>query len=84
MQKRLLAHVKKEPGLDQPKFEACLLEQRTFTSIEKDLAFGREIGVQGTPTMFVNAHRVERVGSAEQIRTLIRQYSAPEQRASAR
>jgi protein-disulfide isomerase len=84
LKERLMAHIKKQPRLDKAKFEACLLEQRTVPSIEKDLAFGREIGVQGTPTIFVNAHRLGSVSSAGQIRSLIRQYSEPDQRASAR
>ncbi len=38
------------------------------SKIEKDIAFGLENGVAGTPTVFINGERVAKVVSSEQLR----------------
>ncbi len=61
-------------GFDPKKFGSCLDDRKMAAAVERDIAFGREIGVTGTPTLFINAQRV--VGyRPEQILTLIRQMS---------
>jgi protein-disulfide isomerase len=40
--------------LDMPKFNACFKENRYKAEIAKDLSDGRQAGVQGTPSIFLN------------------------------
>jgi len=65
-------HVRSIAGFDSDKFGGCLTEQRTAAQVETDLAFGNEIGIQGTPTVFLNGQRIDVVGP-EQLRTLAHQ-----------
>lgn len=42
-----------ELGLDREEFDSCLDSQKYKELVEADLAFGREIGVSGTPTFVI-------------------------------
>jgi protein-disulfide isomerase len=66
--KRLLAFAE-SLGLDMGAFEACYNENRFQNQINDDLALGREKGITGTPTVFVNGVDVApgRVPSFDQI-----------------
>ncbi len=46
-------------GLDRAKAEECIANQRYQEFILKDLSDGRAIGLNGTPTVFVNDERIE-------------------------
>jgi protein-disulfide isomerase len=59
-------------GFDQRKFEGCVAEKKTAARIQQDIAFGNQIGVEGTPTMFVNSEKIGNVVAPEQLRTPIR------------
>jgi protein-disulfide isomerase len=68
----LLAYAKGLPGFRAGKFKACLDAKSESAAVEQDLALGREIGVTGTPTLFVGGERI--VGyQPERIRELIQQ-----------
>ena len=41
-------------GLDMEAFQQCLSEERYKEFIEKDAAFAQNLGVNGTPTFFIN------------------------------
>jgi protein-disulfide isomerase len=41
-------------GLDEAKFDSCLSAKKFQKEIDADLAASRELGVQGTPHMFIN------------------------------
>ena len=71
---RLAAFTKEEAGFDQSKFALCLVEKKTSAQIDRDVAFGQENGINGTPTAFVNGVKTQIV-SPEQVRTLVRQLS---------
>ena len=45
-------------GLDTDRFGACLAETATYETIGEQLQRGVELGVQGTPTFFVNNKRI--------------------------
>jgi protein-disulfide isomerase len=45
-------------GLDREKLEAALDSPQTFARIERDLAEGRRVGVNGTPTYYINGRQV--------------------------
>lgn len=51
--KRLAAFADKL-GLDMEAFEACFQENRYKSQIDADLASGQQLGVTGTPSLFVN------------------------------
>jgi protein-disulfide isomerase len=41
-------------GLDEVAFETCLLEGRYVSNVEQDIAAADELGVRGTPSVFIN------------------------------
>lgn len=48
----------KEIGLDVKKFNDCLDSGKYASHVEKDLEYGKQIGVKSTPTFFVNGKMV--------------------------
>ena len=44
----------KEIGLDSKKFDSCLDDQKNKNLVDTDTADGRTIGVNGTPTFYIN------------------------------
>lgn len=77
---KVLDHSNRLWGFDRAKFEACIAGGKTAAKIERDLAFGKEHGIAGTPTLFVNGRRVDNASDAVQIRSLIRQLSVQNQK----
>ena len=75
LQPKLAEFTKGLSGFDQGKFAMCLVERKTASQIDQDIAFGQQNGINGTPTAFVNGQKTQIV-SPEQVRTLIRQLSA--------
>lgn len=59
-------------GFDRERFETCIAKKETAAKIDQDVAFGEQLKISGTPTLFVNGQRVSGY-RAEQIRTLIRE-----------
>jgi protein-disulfide isomerase len=57
--------------LDPEKFSACLADPATDAYVNKTVAEGRALGVQQTPTMFVNGRMLSGALSAEQMNLLI-------------
>ncbi|MCW9045210.1 MAG: DsbA family protein [Alphaproteobacteria bacterium] len=55
-----------ELGLDAKKFKACFENQATKTKIAASLIEGRELGLSGTPTFFVNGRQLHVHGDLEQ------------------
>lgn len=66
--KRLIAFAE-HLGLDIAQFEACYNENRFQSQTNEEMALGREMGITGTPTVFVNGVDVApgRVPTFEQI-----------------
>ncbi|MEW1630942.1 thioredoxin domain-containing protein [Streptomyces sp. NPDC089173] len=60
-----------ELGLDLKKFTAALNDPATAERIEADQRDGLGLGVQGTPTFFVDGLRIPNPGSYEEFRALI-------------
>ena len=53
----------KEFSLDIPKFTAAMDAPATSRAVERDLAEGQRVGVEGTPTVFINGKKYQ--GSLE-------------------
>ncbi len=54
-----LAEIAAEVGLDVEEFDSCLEERRYKDFVETDFAAGREAGVTGTPSFFLNGIKLE-------------------------
>ncbi len=53
IEKRLIAFAEKIDGLNVKEFKACLESDKYLQQANADFSDGRELGVQGTPTLFV-------------------------------
>jgi protein-disulfide isomerase len=58
-------------GLDEGRFTQCLASTRHDAAIEQAAAQGRELGVSGTPTFFINGRRLVGIRSAEDFAKVI-------------
>jgi len=58
-------------GADVTAFDACLASRAYDLEIDESLAFGKRVGVSGTPTMFVNRARIQGAMSEEILGTII-------------
>lgn len=65
------------PALDAEKFRRCVAEGKAAAVVSRDARFAAAHGIAATPTIFVNGKRAPALRSAEQLRALIRQLTAP-------
>jgi protein-disulfide isomerase len=68
----------KTPGFSQIAFRECLSTGAAKRAVNSDVEFGLEIGVQATPTVFVNGVKMNWTGNPDQLRTIIRQAARAE------
>lgn len=61
----------KTQKLDEGKISTCLADPGTDAYVEKTVAEGRQLGIQQTPTLFVNGRMLAGALSADQINLLI-------------
>jgi protein-disulfide isomerase len=73
IERKLTEHARKMNDLDHARFRACLANGKQGTTIDRDVAFANENGINGTPTLFVNGRRISSTRNAEEILTLIRE-----------
>jgi protein-disulfide isomerase len=74
---RLQNEAKRYRRFDSARYGRCVAAKQTAGKVERDIRFGMENGVNGTPTMFVNSQRVAGgVVAPEQLRTLIKEARA--------
>ncbi len=59
-------------GLDVGQFETCVEEQRPLERIRASRAYGKRVGVSGTPTIFVNGEQLPGVPNYESLAKVIR------------
>ena len=50
----LFDSIAKRLGLDQAKFDSCLADPSKLSAVQAETAQGRQLGIQGTPTLFIN------------------------------
>ena len=60
-----------DAGVDKKKFEACQDSKETLDTVKKDTAEGDALGVNSTPTLFVNGHRMTGFGGFDQLKALV-------------
>ena len=73
---KLTDQAKQFPHFDVKRFTSCIASKRAIEKINRDVAFGSEVGVTGTPTLFINGERVDGISNPEQFHTFIREASA--------
>lgn len=61
----------KEIGLDMAEFDAALADPEVAGRVQDDQRDGLGLGVQGTPTFFVDGEKIKNPGSYEEFRALI-------------
>ncbi|MEZ4460247.1 MAG: thioredoxin domain-containing protein [bacterium] len=60
-----------EVGLDIQKFTESFGSEDQIAVIQRDVDLGRQVGVTGTPTFFVNGVRIEGMGSSEDFQAVV-------------
>jgi len=60
-----------ELGMDQPRFNQCLISGAVAGHVRQDVEDGRALGVRATPTFFIGQQRVEGVLTAAQFSQLV-------------
>jgi protein-disulfide isomerase len=70
----VLYKIVQEPGLDRAKFDTCMANQKINDGIVWVKQRGRELGVKGTPTFFINGQQVRGGMSFEEMRGAIEQH----------
>jgi protein-disulfide isomerase len=66
-----LAGYARQLGLDVDRFERDMNDPRTAAAIEADARDGRQLGVNGTPTFYVNGREYSGAMSADQLKRLV-------------
>ncbi|GIW67368.1 MAG: hypothetical protein KatS3mg096_236 [Candidatus Parcubacteria bacterium] len=59
--KEILIKLAQELNLDLTSFERCLNDNKYVQDVQNDTQYGISIGVQGTPTFFINGQKIEGV-----------------------
>lgn len=70
----LLYKIVQETGIQRAAFDSCMANQNTKDGIIWVKQRGRELGVKGTPTFYVNGQPVRGVLSYEEMRKVIEQH----------
>jgi protein-disulfide isomerase len=74
-----LTGIANDSGVKGGDIAACAAKPETEARVEHSLALGKEVGVNGTPTLFINGRRVGNLGiPAESLRQLV-EFAAKQQ-----
>jgi protein-disulfide isomerase len=69
-----LYKVVQETGLTRAAFDSCLTNQKINDGITRTKQQGRELGIQGTPTFFINGEKVRGNLTFEEMQKLIEEH----------
>lgn len=67
---RVISQYAERLGLDMDRFRSCVSEQRAWPQVLADKALGDSLGVNGTPTVFVNGRQLSDPPSFDQLRRI--------------
>lgn len=70
-QEALFRSYAQDLGLDMARFESDLGSRGVRERVERDFEEGRRLGVQGTPTLFLNDVKLDQMPSYEQLKAQI-------------
>ncbi len=62
-----------ELGLDRGQFDSCLRSDRYAEEVTRNLRLGESLGVQGTPTLFVNGRRLAHIPAYSDLEAMVMQ-----------
>lgn len=68
---RLLRRYAQDLGLDLPRYESCMETRRAQPQVDAEYAEGERLGVNATPTFFVNGRMWPTVLDYDQIRAIV-------------
>jgi protein-disulfide isomerase len=74
--KAALKQYASELGLDTATFNPCVDGDKNLERVYQDVNEGRGLGVQSTPTFFINGQKIEGAVAYEQFKTVIDGYLA--------
>ncbi|MGH9543124.1 MAG: DsbA family protein [Terriglobales bacterium] len=57
------------PGFDRARYEACIRLRKSAGIVTRDQALGKQLGITGTPTLFINGRRYLGMASAAMLTT---------------
>ena len=60
-----------ETGVDRAAFDECLASKKLTAAIDRDIADGASVGVNGTPAFFVNGRMLSGAQPAEAFKVII-------------
>lgn len=63
-----------ELGLNLAQYNACVADKKYTSLIKKDLSDAQSLGIQGTPTWFINGERVVGAISYEELSAIVEDY----------
>src|SRR3990170_2246216 len=66
-----LVGLARDAGLDVPAFKMCLEKRETQADVQRDVAEGDALNVQGTPTFYVNGRPIEGLVPAEEFFAIV-------------
>lgn len=69
---RYFVDLAREGGLDASAFESCLRSDQFAEEVSRSLRFGETLGVNGTPTLFVNGKRLPQTPSFSELEQIVR------------
>jgi protein-disulfide isomerase len=72
---RIAEWARTAPNLDRGSFDTCVSKGWTSGQVEQDLALGEELGVNRTPTLFLNGEPLD-ASSPDELRALIARAAA--------
>lgn len=56
--KKFMINNAKQVGLDTTKFASCIDSDAAFNRVERDVELGRRLGLEGTPTFFIDGKKL--------------------------
>jgi len=68
-----LKSIARQLKLDGDKFDKCLDSSAQAAAVDKDLNAGKNLGISGTPTMYINGYTVGGAASYDTLRDLVQQ-----------
>jgi protein-disulfide isomerase len=74
---RVLRDIAERLGLDMDRYDSCWREQRGWSDVLADKRMGDSLGVNATPTIFVNGRRLSDVPSADQLKAIVDSLAPP-------
>jgi len=68
-----LKSIARELKLDGDKFDKCLASSQESAAVDKDFNAGKDLGITGTPTMYINGYTVSGAATFDTLRQLVDQ-----------